>query len=110
MNVIAIDIGNTNINIALFLDNEEKSIESIAGGSQNELESCLKKAWEQIPVSKSSKENKREGVIVISSVKPEWTKTIEKIVKNNFNEKIFVIGKEIPLPISLWVDEPDKVG
>ncbi|MBN2590439.1 MAG: type III pantothenate kinase [Sedimentisphaerales bacterium] len=110
MNVIAIDIGNTNINIALFLDNEEQSIESIAGDSKKKIENCLKTAWEKIPVLTSSKEKKRDGVIVVSSVKPDWTKVIKEIAKKNFDEKIYIIGKEIPLPISLWVDEPEKVG
>jgi type III pantothenate kinase len=110
MNVIAIDIGNTNINIALFLDNVEQSIESVAGGSHDKLENCLMAAWEKIPVSKSSKEKKRDGVIVVSSVKPAWTKVIEEIVKEKLGEKIRIIGKDVPLPMNLWVDEPDKVG
>ncbi|MBN1973110.1 MAG: type III pantothenate kinase [Sedimentisphaerales bacterium] len=110
MNVIAIDIGNTNIGIALFLDNNEESIESIAGDNREKLESCLKTVWEKIPISKSSKEKRRDGVIVVSSVKPVWTKTIEDIAKENFDEKVHVIGKDIPLPMNLWVDEPDKVG
>jgi type III pantothenate kinase len=110
MNVIAIDIGNTNINIALFLDNAEQSIETVPGGSREKLESCLKAAWENIPVSRSSKEKKRDGVIVVCSVKPAWTKTIEEIAKEMLDEKIHVIGKDVPLPMNLWVDEPDKVG
>ena len=110
MNVVAIDIGNSNINIALFVDSQEQFIESVAGDSRKKLESFLKEAWEKIPVSKSSKEKKRDGVIVVSSVKPEWTKVIEDLAKKNFDEKIYLIGKEIPLPISLWVDEPEKVG
>ena len=110
MNVIAIDIGNTNIVIALFLDNKEQSIESIAGDSGKKLESSLKSAWKKIPDSKSSKEKKRDGVIVVSSVKPAWTEVIADIVKKNFDEKIHVVGKDVPLPMTLWVDEPDKVG
>ena len=110
MNVIAIDIGNTNISIALFLDNKEPLIESIAGEDTEKLESWLKSAWEKIPVVESSKEKKRDGVIVVSSVKPSWTKTIKEIAKENFDERIHVIGKDITLPMDLWVDEPDKVG
>ena len=110
MNVIAIDIGNTNIDIAFYLDNKEQFIKSIAGVSETKLTSCLKSAWEKIPVLESSKENKRNGVIVVSSVKPEWTKLIKDIAKNDLNEKIYVIGKDIPLPMDLWVDEPEKVG
>jgi type III pantothenate kinase len=110
MNVIAIDIGNSNISIALFLDNKEEFIESVSGQDAEKLTNILKSAWGKIPIAKSSKEKKRDGVIVASSVKPEWEKVIADIVKKNFDEKIRVIGKEVPLPMNLWVDEPEKVG
>jgi type III pantothenate kinase len=110
MNIIAVDIGNTNINVGLFLEGKEQFIKSFPGDSHAKLTSCLKSAWSKIPVAESSKEKKHDGVIVISSVKPEWTKIIKGIAKDELGEKIYVIGKEIPLPISLWVDEPDKVG
>jgi type III pantothenate kinase len=110
MNIIAVDIGNTNINIGLFIDGKEQFIKSIPGSSRTKLASCLKSAWSKIPIAESSKEKKRDGVVVVSSVKPVWTKIIRDIVKNDLGEKIYIIGKEIPLPMSLWVDEPDKVG
>ena len=110
MNIIAVDIGNTNITIGLFLKGEEQFIKSIPGRSRAELTECLKSAWGKIPIAKSSKEKKRDGVIVVSSVKPAWTKHIQEIAKDNLGEKVYIIGKNIPLPITLWVDEPDKVG
>ncbi len=110
MNIIAIDIGNTNIAIGLYLKDEEQFIKSIPGQSHKELENTLTSAWEKIPVVKSSREKKRNGVIVVSSVRPAWTKLIGQIVKDNLGEKILIIGKDIPLPMTLWVDEPDKVG
>jgi type III pantothenate kinase len=110
MNIIAVDIGNTNITIGLYLKNEEQFIKSIPGRSRKELTNCLKSVWQKVPIVKSSKEKKRNGIIVVSSVKPAWTKLIEQIVKDNLGEKIFIIGKDIPLPMTLWVDEPDKVG
>jgi type III pantothenate kinase len=110
MNIIAIDIGNTNIHIGLFFDGEEKSIESIAGKSQARLAQCLKSAWEQIPILESSKENKRDGVIVVSSVKPAWTKIVRQAAANSLGENILIIGEDVPLPMTCWVDEPDKVG
>ncbi|MGD8499616.1 MAG: hypothetical protein PVJ86_03160, partial [Phycisphaerales bacterium] len=76
MNIIAIDIGNTNIDIGLFLDDKEQSIEHIPGRSRAKLTNCLKSAWQKIPIIESSKEDKRNGVIVVSSVKPAWTKVI----------------------------------
>lgn len=110
MNIIAVDIGNTNIDIGLFLEDKEQFVESVPGGSRAKLTKCLKSAWQKIPVVESSKEDKRNGVIVVSSVKPAWTKVIVEIAENNFDEEIHIIGKDIPLPIQLWVDEPDKVG
>ena len=110
MNIIAVDIGNTNISIGLFLEDKEQFVKSIPGGSRAKLTSCLKSAWAKIPVAESSKEKKHDGVIVVSSVKPDWTKLIREIAKDDLGEKIYIIGNEIPLPMSLWVDEPDKVG
>jgi type III pantothenate kinase len=110
MNILAVDIGNTNITIGLYLGDEEQFIKSIPGESRKELTNCLKSAWQKVPIVKRSKEKKRNGIIVVSSVKPAWTKLIEQIVKDNFGEKILLIGKDIPLPMTLWVDEPDKVG
>jgi type III pantothenate kinase len=110
MNIVAIDIGNTNIAIGLFLDGEEQFIKFFAGEAGKELTDCLVSAWEKIPVAKSSKEGKHDGVIVISSVKPVWTELVTEIIKDNLGEKVYIIGKDIPLPMSLWVDEPDKVG
>jgi len=110
MNLIAIDIGNTNITLALFLEDKEQSIESIPGDCKTKLDKCLKSFWQKIPVLEVSKEKKRNGVIVVSSVKPDWTAGVKKIAKDSLGEKIRVIGKDIPLPTTSQVDEPDKVG
>ena len=110
MNIIAVDIGNTNINIGLFLDGEEQFIKSIPGRSRAKLIDCLRSAWDKIPVLESSREKKRDGVIVVSSVKPAWTKVIQEIAEDTLGEKVYIIGKDIPLPMTLWVDEPENVG
>ncbi len=110
MNIIAVDIGNTNIDIGLFLDGEEQFIKSMPGRSRAKLTDCLKSAWQEIPIAESSKEQKRDGVIVVSSVKPAWTKVVQEIAKDELGEKVHIIGRDIPLPITLRVDEPDNVG
>ncbi len=110
MNVIAVDIGNTNIDIGLFVEDQEKSIETIPGKSRAKLTKYLKSAWEEIPVVEGSTEERRNGVIVVSSVKPAWTELIRQIAADELDEEIHVIGQDISLPMTLWVDEPDKVG
>ena len=110
MNIIAIDIGNTNIAVGFFLDGDEQFIRSIPGNDRRELANCLTSAWQKIPVAESSKEGKRDGVIVVSSVKPVWTRQIRQIAKDELGERIYLIGKDVPLPMPMWVEEPDKVG
>ena len=110
MNIIAVDIGNTNITIALYLKDEEQFIKSVSGRSREKLTDLFKSAWGKIPVAKSSTEGKRDGVIVVCSVKADWTQLVREIVKGNLDEKVHIIGQDIPLPMILWVDEPDKVG
>jgi len=109
-NLIAIDIGNTNITVGLFLKGQVDSIESVDGNDTKKLAKCIKTAWDKIPVLKSSKEKKHDGVVVACSVNPEWTKLIKQIVKDKLNEKTFIIGEDIGLPIKLGVKESDKIG
>ncbi len=110
MNIIAIDIGNTNINIGLFLKGEEKFIKSFYCKSKAELEKCLTSAWGKIAFAKTAKVKKRDGVIVVSSVNAASTSLIKKIAKEKLGEKIYLIGKDIPLPMKTAVSEPEKVG
>ena len=110
MNLIAIDIGNTNITIGLYLEGEEKFVKSCPGRSQAKLKESLKSAWQKIPIARSSKEKKHDGVIVVSSVKPAWTKQIRQIAKEDLDERILEVGKDIPFPMDLSVPQPDTVG
>ena len=112
MNVIAVDIGNTNITIGLFVDDIERSIEKIPGSDADKLTEVFKACWEKIPFSRASKDEKRDGHIVVASVKPKWTEKVKEIVKETLGEGILEIGlgKDVPLPMKLDVDNPAEVG
>ena len=110
MNLLAIDIGNTNIKIGLFLDDSQTFIKSIPGKEAEKLFDEILHAWEQIPFAERSKDNLRNGVIIVSSVKPEWTELVEKICKDAINEKIKLVGREINLPMEMGVDDYRQVG
>jgi len=110
MNLIAIDIGNTNIGVGLFLKGKEQFVKSLPGKATAKLTELLKSTWEMIPVAKRSKEGKRDGVIVASSVKPAWTKFVRDIIKQALGENMLLVGKDIPCPIELSINETDKVG
>jgi len=110
MNIIAIDIGNTNISVGLFLEGTEKFIETVGGDAEDKLTALLEKSWSKIPYSKSAKEKVKDGAVVVSSVKPEWTKKVKQLVKERLDENIMVIGEQVPLPIAMAVDDPKKIG
>jgi type III pantothenate kinase len=113
MNIIAVDIGNTNVKMGLFIDDIERAIDKVSGGDSAKLAEVLETLWEKIPFLESAKDKtKRDGVIVAASVKSEWTENIRQIVKDSLDEKIFEIGsgKDVPLPMQLGVEDPKKVG
>lgn len=110
MNLIALDIGNSNITLGLFLKGVEQSIESVPGKSEKKLARLIRDLWQKIPIAKRSKEGKRDGVIVASSVKPAWTELVKNIVKQTTGEKVLLIGKDIPFPMNLSIKEPEKIG
>jgi type III pantothenate kinase len=110
MNLIAIDIGNTNIGIGLFLKGEEQFVKTLSGEATAELAELLKSTWEMIPVAKSSREGKRDGAVVASSVKPDWTRLVRNTAKQTIDENILLVGKDIPFPIELSINEPQTIG
>ncbi len=110
MNILAIDIGNTNIGFGLFLDGEEIAVESISGTAESQLRDTLNQFWQQVPLVSLSREGRRDAVIVASSVNPAWTRLIQQLVREQLDEKVLLIGSDIPLPMAVWTEEPDQVG
>jgi type III pantothenate kinase len=113
MNLIAIDIGNTTITAGLFLDDIEAGIEKTSGDKTEELAEVLTNFWQRMPFVMTAKDKtKREGVIIVASVKPEWTEKIRQIAKEKLDGKVLEIGvgKDIPLPMELDVEQPKQVG
>lgn len=114
MNLIAVDIGNTNITAGLFLEDIEAGIEKVSGDKPEELAEVLKNFWQRAPFVKAGegKDKKRDVRIAIASVNPKWTEAVKKIAQEQLGEKVLEIGvgKNIPLPMGLDVDKPEQVG
>lgn len=112
MNIIAIDIGNSNIKIALFLDAQEQPIKIIQNADRDELELTLAEMWDKIPVAPRSTENLRDGVVVICSSNSKWCELVKEVVKEELGETALEIGfeKDVPVPIKLGVPYPANIG
>jgi type III pantothenate kinase len=113
MNLIAIDIGNTAIKIAFYLNDEEKLLKA-ANGHSSEIESqladILTECWDQVPLVEIAREPVKECVLVAGSVKPEWTDLVREVVQEELGQKLLVIGKDVPLPMETAVDDALQVG
>lgn len=110
MNIMAVDIGNTKIAVGLFLDGQEQFIHRIPGDQVEQLGQLLIDGWQKVPMSSHCAHLKRDGVIVGCSVKPAWTKVVEHIVQTDLGENLRLIGRDLPLPIPVWVDDPSQLG
>lgn len=110
MNIIAIDIGNTTITVGLFVEDDEKFIETVNSPDRDKLSDLLVDAWDKIPFVRSESVDKHDGSIVVSSVNPEWTDLVKGICMDELDEKIKLIGVDIDLPIEMAVDNKYKVG
>ncbi len=112
MNIIAVDIGNSNIKISLFMEGSQLPTEVITGGSREKTAEIISRLWEKIPVAPRSKEGKRDGVIVFCSVNPQWSEMLTQICSEELDETPLEIGigKDIPLPLKLSVEYPANVG
>ena len=113
MNLIAIDIGNTKIKVAFFLDDEEKLLKSIDVNHKKmkaQLTDILAECWDRVPLLESAVEPVKNCIVVACSVNPELTETVGEIVADELDAKMLVIGKEVPLPIETATDDALKVG
>ena len=110
MNIIAIDIGNTNISVGLFVEDNERYAKTVGGDENDKLAEILVSAWEEIPFVTGANVKKRDGFIVVSSVNSERTKAVGDICRSKLDEKIKIIGRDVPLPIEMGVDDPMEVG
>ena len=113
MNLIVIDIGNSMIKVAFYLDDSEKLLKTVNGGAEDirrQLADVLAECWDQIPLVKSAKEPVKEGALVASSVKPEWTDLVREVVRDTLGQELLVIGQEVPLPMETAVDSALTVG
>jgi type III pantothenate kinase len=113
MNLIAIDIGNTTIKVAFYLNDEEKLVKSVdgnAGNVESQLAEILVECWDQAPLIEIAKEPVKECVLVAGSVKPEWAGLVRDVIKEELGQNLLVIGQDVPLPMETAVDDALQVG
>jgi type III pantothenate kinase len=100
-NLLAIDVGNTYIHFALFKAGKIGAtfgVNSVLAGSPLRLR--LQKVLKNLSVQQ----------VVICSVVPELTSTLEQSIKSELGIKAKVIGRDIRVPVKNLYKDPKQVG
>jgi len=99
--LLAVDIGNTNINMGVFKGNKlQRRIRLSTSDNKRLYRGTLKRLFKESP----------EGAIICSVV-PQQTVGLWEMIKGLFPEtKIYVVGKDICVPMRNLYRKPQQVG
>ena len=107
MDLVAIDIGNTNISVGVFDEGELKKTEHLSGGQPERLPEIFR---EYRTICGDQPHGARTVPFVVSSVNPAHLKLVEKALLDTFNQDIKLIGRDFPLDMKVGVLDVDSVG
>lgn len=100
---LAIDIGNTNVHPGMFEGDVLLSTCTIRNESPFTIQTQLATFLNTFDLSKMRD-------VIISSVNPEAESCVFECIQRHNLSKPKLIGKDIPIPIAVLTDYPDKVG
>ncbi|MCF6154060.1 MAG: type III pantothenate kinase [Candidatus Brocadia sp.] len=98
--LLAIDIGNTNIHVGIFEGDNLLSVHTIKGACSSQTN--FTKILNPAVLSKAQ--------AVIASVNPKAEAFVIETIRNHLPVKPQIIGKDIPIPIPVLTEHPEKVG
>ncbi len=101
--IIVIDVGNQTTAIATWRDGETQNMQHLATGEISSIGGILKKIT-------TEKLDEQLAGVAIASVVPEMNSIIQTIVEDEHDLQPLFVGRQIPFPIDVLVDEPTSVG
>ena len=100
---LAIDIGNTNIHIGIFEDDVLHSSYSVKSEFPRPLLENLENTLNPATLTKPQ-------AVIISSVNPKVEVFIVEYIQKYFFVNSQFIGRDIPIPMPVLTDQPERVG
>ncbi len=100
---LAVDIGNTNIHIGIFEQNILQSSHLVKIESTGLIQSNFSKILSLLI-------HPQIEVVIISSVNPDGESAVIEYIQKNLQVEPRRIGKDIPVPIRILTEYPEKVG
>ncbi|MBP9853460.1 MAG: type III pantothenate kinase [Candidatus Omnitrophica bacterium] len=104
--ILAVDIGNTSISLALLNGRQIKAIDNLNSRlKKNELKTVFRKV-----LSRISKDKIHLKEAIICSVVPDKTDIVVQLVKKELDIPVHVIGKDWDVPVKNKYYNPKQVG
>jgi len=107
MDLIAIDIGNSNVALAVLVKDELKQTERI---DLDKLDSLVETIKSLRQMCGPQPLGARTVPVVVCSVNPDTEKIVADAVLKALDQKILLIGRDIPLQIKHALENPESVG
>ncbi len=99
--VLACDVGNTTIQLALVTGDEVSSPRTVGADDQPSLATAIADLWAQAEPPRR---------IVAASVNPPALAGLEAVATSAVREDVLIVGEDIPLPASTALPEPEAIG
>ena len=107
MDLIAVDIGNSNVALAVFVKDELKRTERIDVDKLDTLVETIKSLRQMCGPQPLGA---RTVPVVVCSVNAETEKIVADAVLSALDQNILVIGRDVPLEMKHALENPDTVG
>ncbi|MBN1844550.1 MAG: type III pantothenate kinase, partial [Sedimentisphaerales bacterium] len=107
MDLIAADIGNSRISLAVFVEDERKRTERL---DIDKLDNLAETITSLRGLCGPQPLGARTVPVVVSSVNPAAEKILADAVAKALDQNILVVGRDIPLDIKHAVENPEAIG
>lgn len=102
-NVLVIEIGNSHLALADVCDGDVRTVQRTALDELDEARAMLEPLWESLPEDEAR-------VVVIGSVVPAAERRMIAAVEDKLRTDALVVGRDVRLPMSLAITNPEQVG
>ncbi len=99
--VLACDVGNCAVHFAHVHGDDVTEVQTIPVGQLHGLGAAMAELWQGIPEPRT---------VVATSVNPSALKALEAAANECLDQAVFVVGRDLPLPMSTDLPNPQSIG
>src|SRR5262245_32830622 len=101
--LLIIEIGNSHVSVATYFGDSVRTHQRFAHDQLSGMLDYADEAWQALG-------EEQIKAIAIGSVVPKMLESVRESVGQRIDGPVFVVGEELHRPMSLAVEQPEKVG